>query len=74
MYGCVQNIGAYEFKTIHMAQKFHSLTEFLLNYLIDVAICEQYILSLLKLIGFFMTGLWTQNILPLQFLQFSDKI
>jgi hypothetical protein len=29
---------------------------------------------LLKPFAFFMIGLWTQNILQLQFLQFSDKI
>jgi hypothetical protein len=47
--GCVQNIGAYEFKIIHV---------------MDVAICEQCMLTLLKTFAL--------NIL--QFLQFSDKI
>jgi hypothetical protein len=35
---------------------------------------RMYTLTLLKLFGFFMIGLWTQNILPLQFLQFLNKI
>jgi hypothetical protein len=26
MYGCFQNIDAYEFKIIHMVRRFHSLT------------------------------------------------
>jgi hypothetical protein len=33
-----------------------------------------YTLTLLKSFGFFMIASWTQNILSLQLLQFSDKI
>jgi hypothetical protein len=38
MYDCVQNIGAYEFKIIHLVQKFQSLALLMWNYVMNVAI------------------------------------
>jgi UDP-N-acetylenolpyruvoylglucosamine reductase len=46
MYGCVQNIGAYEFEIIHVVQKVHSLTNVIWNYVVNATISEQWIVSL----------------------------
>jgi hypothetical protein len=38
MYGCVQNIGAYEFEIVNEVRKFQNLNLVMWNYVMDVTI------------------------------------
>jgi hypothetical protein len=53
MYGCVQNIGAYEFEIVNEVRKFQNLNLVMWNYVMDVTILwTMYTLTLLKSFDF----------------------